>query len=336
MADAPARIVNAADPMLPKLRVTLFAVIATCAVGLAIGASLMATRELDKHLAGLPGTSDPLVQQAIVEAPEPQHAQVLAYARRADELARLRDLPVAPARDVIEYAEHARAGAETAPAAPAPASETVAAITVAPLPAAPAAEPVPPLAAAAASIAGVAEAPAPVTAASTPATAAIATPPAPAAPLTETAPAATAPASAAAPAPALAAPTPVVTGAISQLAASPMPEPKAAPADIPATVATPAAVPVSAASGATEVASLRSGIGETLGATVAPTVPVATLHHKAKARVRKESKKKATRVAETRLAPTAKTGFAVELPGTPVPANTSSSQPVPDTRQDPR
>jgi hypothetical protein len=97
--------------MLPTLRVIFATVIAACAAVLAMSAGIIATHDPGEHLAGVPSMSRPLVQQAIVDNSQSQHLQLLAYARRADELARLRDLPTAPARAVIEYAERAQKAA---------------------------------------------------------------------------------------------------------------------------------------------------------------------------------------------------------------------------------
>src|SRR5262249_44566319 len=48
---------------------------------------------------------------AIVEQPDREQIEMLAYTRRADELVRLRDLPATPVRAVVEYAERAQADA---------------------------------------------------------------------------------------------------------------------------------------------------------------------------------------------------------------------------------
>ena len=67
------------------------------------------------------------MRQAIVEEPEWQHFQLLAYSRRADELLRLRDLPETPTRAVVEYAERSQEkAAEAASPAPLPATEPAA------------------------------------------------------------------------------------------------------------------------------------------------------------------------------------------------------------------
>src|SRR6201999_3583602 len=109
-------------------------VIAACAAVLTLSAGVITTRDPSDRLAGVPNMSRPLVRQAIVEDTEWQRSQALAYARRNDELARLRDLPPAPARAVVEYAERARKAAEEADiaaASPAPAPAAEAPVTAA-------------------------------------------------------------------------------------------------------------------------------------------------------------------------------------------------------------
>jgi hypothetical protein len=86
----------------------LAALFATSVTALATSAGLVGTGDPGKRVADVPELSRTLVQHAIVETPEWQHAPSLAYARRADELLRLRDLPTTPARAVVEYAERAR------------------------------------------------------------------------------------------------------------------------------------------------------------------------------------------------------------------------------------
>jgi len=93
--------------MLPNLRMILSAVIATCAVVLAASAGFMGSRDSFRGFADIPEVSRPLMQTAIMEEPEWQHFQLLAYARRADELQRLLELPVTPARAVVEIPERA-------------------------------------------------------------------------------------------------------------------------------------------------------------------------------------------------------------------------------------
>jgi hypothetical protein len=129
--------------MLPKLRIILAAVFATCAAVLALSAGVLGPRPGD-DLVGVPEVSRTLMRQAIVAEPDPQF-QLLAYSRRADELLRLRDLPVTPARAVVDYAERAQArAAETAnaPAATSPAGSLTAAASE-PAPTAEASTPTP-------------------------------------------------------------------------------------------------------------------------------------------------------------------------------------------------
>jgi hypothetical protein len=108
--------------MLPSLRIILAAVIAACAAVLTLSAGLIGARDPGRNISGVPDLSRALMRQAIVEEPEWQQSQLLAYSsRRADELLRLRELPVTPVRAVVEYAEQAQArAAETASAPAAP------------------------------------------------------------------------------------------------------------------------------------------------------------------------------------------------------------------------
>lgn len=101
--------------MLPKLRVMLAALLATSLVALAASAGLIGSGNPGKPVSDVPAVSRPLVQRAIIEMPERRHLRVLAYSRRADELARLRDLPASPVRAVVEYAEHAQKATGGAP-----------------------------------------------------------------------------------------------------------------------------------------------------------------------------------------------------------------------------
>jgi hypothetical protein len=96
------------NKMLPKLRVMLAALIATCAVALAASAGLLGMRTPGKSFADVPDVSRRLMQQAIVEEPDSQSFRMLAYSRRSDQLLRLRNLPEAPARAVVAYAERTR------------------------------------------------------------------------------------------------------------------------------------------------------------------------------------------------------------------------------------
>src|SRR5215813_4876563 len=110
---------HAAVAMLPKLRVTLTALIVASAMAVAASATLLGIHDPGNRVVGVPDVSRTLVRQAIVDVPDRQHIQMLAYTRRADELVRLRDLPTAPVRAVIEFAERAQAQALEAANAPA-------------------------------------------------------------------------------------------------------------------------------------------------------------------------------------------------------------------------
>jgi hypothetical protein len=83
----------------------------TTLLALAAGAGLFGTGVSGKHVADVPELNRALVRQAIVEQPDWQHFQLLAYSRRADELQRLRELSANPTRAVVEYAERAPAAA---------------------------------------------------------------------------------------------------------------------------------------------------------------------------------------------------------------------------------
>jgi hypothetical protein len=98
---------DAVHAMLPNLRMILGAVIAACAVVLAASAGFIGSRDPARGFAEIPEVSRPLMQTAIMEEPEWQHFQLLASARRADELQRLLELPVTPVRAVVEMPEPA-------------------------------------------------------------------------------------------------------------------------------------------------------------------------------------------------------------------------------------
>lgn len=110
----------------------LAALFATSVAALATSAGLFGTDDPGKHVSDVPEVRRTLVQRAIVQPPEWRHFQSLAYSRRADELQRLRELPAAPARAVVEYAERAQAKAadgappETSGASTHPATESIA------------------------------------------------------------------------------------------------------------------------------------------------------------------------------------------------------------------
>jgi hypothetical protein len=116
----------ATNNMLPKLSIILTAVIAACVAVLAASIGLVGTGNPVKQVVDVPDVGRSLMRQAIVEAPDWQHFQLLAYSRRADELLRLRDLPAAPARAVVEFAEQAQADAALAapPLAAEPAADS--------------------------------------------------------------------------------------------------------------------------------------------------------------------------------------------------------------------
>lgn len=160
------------NKMLPKLRVMLAALIATCAVALAASAGLLGMRTPGKSFTDVPDVTRRLMQQAIVEEPESQSFRMLAYTHRADQLLRLRNLPEAPARAVVEYAERARVDTTEAASAPAATPQSTEAApaasnpptVVANVPPAPTAAPVP------GPGTGPATGPAPITDAAAPAT----------------------------------------------------------------------------------------------------------------------------------------------------------------------
>ena len=293
--------------MLPNLRVILVAVIATCAAVLALSAGMVGTRDPGKNLAGVPEMSRTLMRQAIVEEPEWQQFQLLAYSRRADELLRLRDLPVTPVRAVVEYAEHAQAkAAESASAAAATAAAPVT---------------VPPVESAVASAPAISSAPIASPTVETPpavADAPVVAPPAdaPPSPVVAAAPVASPPADT--PSSPAAADTPVAPPAIAAPADTPQ-----APAANPAPIETPVAAAATAtptparaaASGDTQVANVQSGSRETTDAdATARPKPNAKPRHAAKtAHPRHKAKSQAARPPRS-VAPAATTGFPVDVP----------------------
>ena len=71
-------VTHAAKTMLPKLRIILVAVLATCAAVLALSAGVVGARDPGADLAGVPEVSRTLMRQAIVAEPDRQQFQLLA------------------------------------------------------------------------------------------------------------------------------------------------------------------------------------------------------------------------------------------------------------------
>jgi hypothetical protein len=229
-------LTHTAKTMLPKLRIILVAVLATCAAVLALSAGVVGARDPGNDLAGVPEVSRALVWQVIVAEPDSQ-LQLLAYSRRADELLRLRDLPLAPARAVVEYAEQAQARAAEMTSAPAPAATSLAESATAP-----ASEPAP-------------------------AVAATPTPPVDA-PAADSAASATA--SADAPPPTIVAMAPVTSPHAETAAASPIAQPTSPAPIVASPPADTASAPADAATAPNVVPIETAGAGDTKIAAVAP------------------------------------------------------------------
>ena len=154
--------------MFPNLRLIIGATVATMILVMVMGSGLLSFRDPQAGFADIPVVRRPLVQRAIVAEPDRQRLQMLAYARRSDELQRLLDLPVSPVKATLpsvtaSYPFDVKPAVETvavplpaeAPAteaaapAPVPADTVVAALApsepdpVSPVPSAPAAAPEP-------------------------------------------------------------------------------------------------------------------------------------------------------------------------------------------------
>jgi len=125
---------------------------------------------------------------------------------------------------------------------------------------------------------------------------------------------------------------PAATAAITQPAAAPKPAAVESPAP-PVVTAEPVPAPA-AASGGTQVAAIQSGSGETAAVKGTENPAAANPHPHVRRHARRDTHKKTVRVAGTRLAPTAKTGFPVEVPKTPAQASAPHPPAWTDSRQD--
>ncbi|MGC2778872.1 MAG: hypothetical protein WA418_24900, partial [Bradyrhizobium sp.] len=84
--------------MLPTFRLFFVAVAIVIAALAVAGRGLVTPSEGYTRIGDVPGVGRALMQQAIVRDPDAAKMRMLASARRADELERLRDLPAAPTR----------------------------------------------------------------------------------------------------------------------------------------------------------------------------------------------------------------------------------------------